>query len=55
LPDAKEARQMLMGSPPGLLKNAQALAIVMREHGLLAKDVNAQTLFDEQALQRVFP
>ena len=55
LPDAKESRQMLMGSPPALLKNAQALAAVMREQGLLSKDVNAQTLFDEQALKRVFP
>jgi len=46
---------MLMGSPPALLKNAEALAAVMREEGLLTKDVNAQTLFDEQALKRVFP
>lgn len=55
LPDATETRRMLTGDPPLLLKNAQALADVMREHGLLQKEVEIQSLFDERAINRVLP
>ncbi|MEI9892511.1 MAG: hypothetical protein WDN28_00945 [Chthoniobacter sp.] len=46
---------MLTGQPPQLLKNAQALAAIMREKGLLRKDVDIQALFDERTLARVLP
>lgn len=55
LPDAKETRRILMGHPPLLLKNAQTLADLMREHGLLQKEVEIQSLFDERAINRVLP
>lgn len=55
LPDAKEVRHMLIGQPPEMLKTTQKLAAVMREQGLLQKDVDIQSLFDESMLNRVFP
>ncbi|MDB6079101.1 MAG: ABC-type nitrate/sulfonate/bicarbonate transport system protein [Akkermansiaceae bacterium] len=55
LPEADESRRMLMGKPPVLLKNAQTLAAVMREKGLLRKDVDIQALFDERTLARLLP
>lgn len=55
LPDAREARRMLVGQPPPLLKNAQALAAVMRGKGLLRKDVDPGALFDERTLARLWP
>jgi NitT/TauT family transport system substrate-binding protein len=55
LPNAPESRQMLMGQPPTLLKNAQRLAAVMREQGLLRKVVNVEALFNEKTLARFLP
>jgi NitT/TauT family transport system substrate-binding protein len=55
LPEASESREMLMGQPPALLKNAQSLAAVMREKGLLRKDVDIKAMFDERALARILP
>jgi NitT/TauT family transport system substrate-binding protein len=55
LPDANESRRMLMGQPPALLKNAQTLAAVMREKGLLRKDVDLKSLFDGRTLARILP
>jgi NitT/TauT family transport system substrate-binding protein len=55
LPEADESRRMLMGDPPALLKNAQTLAALMREKGLLRKDVDIKALFDERTLARLLP
>lgn len=55
LPEAVESRRMLIGQPPLLLKNAQTLAAIMREKGLLAKDVDIHALFDERTLARILP
>jgi NitT/TauT family transport system substrate-binding protein len=55
LPEAGESRRMLMGQTPALLKNAQTLATVMREKGLLRKDVDPQSLFNEATLARILP
>ncbi|MEP6668123.1 MAG: ABC transporter substrate-binding protein [Chthoniobacter sp.] len=55
LPEAEESRRMLTGQPPLLLKNTQTLAAVMREKGLLRKDVDSKALFDESMLARVLP
>jgi NitT/TauT family transport system substrate-binding protein len=55
MPDADESRRMLMGNPPALLKNAQRLAAVMREKGLLRKDVNFEALFDDRMLAPLLP
>ena len=55
LPDAAESRRMLTGQPPPLLKNAQSLAAIMREKGLLTKAVDATALFDEKALNHLLP
>ena len=55
LPEADESRRMLMGEPPALLKNAQTLAALMREKGLLRKDVDIKALFDERTLARLWP
>jgi NitT/TauT family transport system substrate-binding protein len=55
LPEANESRRMLIGQPPSLLKNAQTMAAVMREKGLLRKDVDATALFDGRTLARLLP
>ncbi|HEV8523548.1 MAG TPA: ABC transporter substrate-binding protein, partial [Terriglobales bacterium] len=55
IPTAKESRNMLMGQPPALLKNAQTLAAVMVEHKLLQKTVDVPSLFDKQALEPIMP
>lgn len=55
LPDANESRRMLIGPPPALLKNAQSLASIMREKGLLRKDVDVAALFDPRTLARILP
>lgn len=55
LPDAKETRRLLTGQPPALLKNAQMLADLMREHELLQKEVEVQSLFEPRAIDRVLP
>ena len=55
LPEANESRRMLIGEPPALLKNAQTLAAVMREKGLLRKDVDIKALFDQRTLARLLP
>ena len=55
LPDPGQSRRMLTGKPPPLLKNAQNLAAIMREKGLLSRAVDATALFDERALTRVLP
>lgn len=55
IPDANESRNMLMGQPPALLKNAQTLAAIMVEKKLLQKTVDVPSLFDKQALEQVIP
>ncbi len=55
LPDARQARHLLVGQPPALLKTAQALSAVMREQSLLQKKVNPELLFDQNELTRVLP
>ncbi len=55
LPEAKESLRMLIGPPPALLKNAQAMETMMREKGLLRKTVEVEALFDERALSALLP
>lgn len=55
IPNANESRNMLMGQPPALLKNAQTLAAIMVEQKLLQKTVDVPALFDKQALEPILP
>lgn len=54
-PDATETRRMLTGRAPSLLGNARALADVMRQHGLLQRNVEVRSLFDEHAIDHALP
>jgi NitT/TauT family transport system substrate-binding protein len=53
--DAKESRAMLTGQPPPLLKIARSLATLMVDQKLLLKTVDAESLFEERTLDRIYP
>jgi NitT/TauT family transport system substrate-binding protein len=53
--DAKESRAMLTGQPPPLLKIARSLATLMIDQKLLLKTVDAESLFEERTLDRIYP
>jgi NitT/TauT family transport system substrate-binding protein len=53
--DVNESRAMLTGQPPPLLKIARSLATLMVDQKLLLKTVDAESLFDERMLDRIYP
>lgn len=55
LPDSKEARRLLVGRAPPLLRTAETLSSVMTAQSLLRRKVDARNLLEQRVLERVLP